>query len=261
MNINLCPACRCEKYLLYPHPLYRRCCECNSLYQFTGIDTINDYYNDRTPNFTHQAGSYRIYLNIMRKYIDLKAYDLIDIGSGDGTFLDIAKTYVRQVKGTDISQIAMKILESKDYLTNGQLINMSPKIVTAFQVIEHVQDPRIFIKDLQINNSDWLILTSPATDSPTAMRCHSTGEWRSLSPSHHLCLFSRKGLEILINDCDLTIIHYEYTLSACNGLMDSIWKNIIQYFKWPIKKLIGRRDAFPKYYGKNSFIALIKKSI
>jgi hypothetical protein len=187
-------------------------------------------------------------------------YSLVDVGAGDGTFLDIAKPLFRRAVALEVSPTAEAILAEKGYLSTEPLSQLYPKIVTAWQVIEHVQDPRSFIADLHIGKRDWLIITSPAPDSPTAQRFHPTGRWRSLSPSHHLCLYSRQGLEGLAEDCNLAVIHYEYTWSACHGALDNLRKNAIRYAIWSIKKVLGMQASFPMFYGKNSFIAILKKS-
>jgi hypothetical protein len=259
MECKQCPACGSDNYVLYPHPVYRRCAECYSLYQYTDIDIIKDYYEDRQPNFTNQTGSYRTYLRIMEKFIELERYRLVDVGAGDGLFLDLAKAFVGQAMGFDASPTAMVLLKNKGYWIDKLEDVLSPKIITAFQVIEHVQDPRLFINNLCIRKDDWLVLTSPAADSPTATRCHSTGRWRSLSPSHHLCLFSRRGLEKLAIDCDLALVHFEYTWSGCHGLIDNFRKNVLVHLKWPLKRLIGRKDPYPIFYGRNSFLAILRK--
>jgi len=260
MDIHNCPACEDDRYAHYPHPMYHRCCKCDSLYQYTGIEQIADCYDGPNLDFSNQTGSYRIYLRIMKKFIKLEAYNLIDIGAGDGVFLDLAKPFVQQVMGYDASPVANACLAKKGYLTDRHLATVSPKIVTALQVIEHVQYPRIFINKLHIEETDWLVITSPAPDALTAQRLHSTGRWRSLSPSHHLCLYSRRGLDKLAADCNLILVHFEYTWSACHGFFDNIYKNILRYLKWPIKKMIGRKDPFPEFYGKNSFIAILKNT-
>jgi len=195
----------------------------------------------------------------MKRFIKLESYWLIDIGSGDGLFLDLAKPYVRQVMGFDTSPTAKSLLKDKGYWIDDHWAILNPKIITAFQVIEHIQDPRVFIRDLHVGEFDWLVITSPAPDSQTAIKCHPTGRWRSLSPTHHICLFSRLGLEKLATDCGLTLVHYEYTWSACHGFIDNFRKNLLSYLKWPIKRIIGRRDPLPIFYGKNSFIAILKK--
>jgi hypothetical protein len=250
MRITHCPACGCEKHLPYPHPLYRICFNCNSLYQFVGIKNISDYYDEIVPDFSHQKGSYRIYLRIMKKFLDLGYYNLIDIGSGDGTFLDVATPFVFQAYALDVSPIAQTILSDKGYLLTKPIKNITPKIITALQVIEHIKNPQVFINNLHLSNHDWLVLTSPAPDSPTAKRLHPTGDWRSLSPSHHLCLYSKQGLEILADTCNLSLVHYEYTWSGCHGLIDNTKNNIINFIKWSIKKLLGLPNPLPFFYGK-----------
>jgi 2-polyprenyl-3-methyl-5-hydroxy-6-metoxy-1,4-benzoquinol methylase len=145
MDVRNCPACGSYRYISYPHPVYRRCHDCNSLYQFTGIEEIIDYYDGKTPDFSNQTGSYRNYLRIMQEFIKFETYKLIDIGAGDGTFLDIAKPLFQQVMGLDTSPTAKSYLEEKGFLLDQHLADLSPKIITAWQVIEHVQDPRQFI--------------------------------------------------------------------------------------------------------------------
>jgi hypothetical protein len=258
MDVYCCPACCCEKYIPYPHRLYRRCDKCGSLYQFSEIEKIEDYYSGRMPDFNYQAGSYRIYLRIMRRHIEIESYHLVDIGAGDGTFLDIAKPFVRQVLAREASPTARFVLAEKGYLSTISLSRVNPKIVTAWQVIEHVQDPRAFIADLHIGKRDWLVITSPAPDAPTAQRFHSTGRWRSLSPSHHLCLYSKEGLERLATDCNLSLTHYEYTWSGCHGAFDNLRKYILRYVKWAIKRVLGEELLPPMFYGKNSFIAILR---
>ncbi len=195
----------------------------------------------------------------MQQFIETESFTLVDSGAGDGTFLDVARPSFRQAFGTDISPTAKRILTNKGYLLNRPLSQFSPKVVTALQVIEHISNPREFISDLQLKPADWLVVTSPAPDSPTAQRFHRKGEWRSLSPSHHLCLFSRSGLERLAADCGLNLVHIEYTYSGCHGAVDNIYRTILAHLKYPIKRAIGRKDPFPVFYGKNSFIAILRK--
>jgi hypothetical protein len=190
--------------------------------------------------------------------MQLGHYDLVDVGAGDGTFLDVAKPLVRNISALEMSENAKKILSQKGYLLTQPLECITPKIVTAFQVIEHLKEPRTFIKDLHISDKDWFVFTSPSPESPTALRLHSTGRWQSLSPSHHLCLYSKRGLERIAYDCGLELVHFDYVFSGCHGAIDNFFKNIKKFAKWPIKKMAGRRDPLPNYFGKNSFIAVVR---
>jgi hypothetical protein len=260
-EIKCCPACGRKDFTHYPHQLYRECRSCGSLYQYKEIKKIQDYYEKQVIDYGYQIGSYRSYLKIIRRFINHDKYKtLIDIGAGDGTFLDEAKKYFKIICGFDTSQMASKILTQKGYFIDRQGLGaITPKVITALQVIEHVPDPVAFINHLGLKADDLLVVTSPAVDSPSACRQHHTGKWRSLSPSHHLCLFTRKGLEEVAVRCDLDLINYEYVYSGCHGAVNNLCKHIFMYLKWPIKRLIGRKDSFPLFSGKNSFIAIFHK--
>ncbi len=257
-DVTTCPACGSHSRMPHAHTLYQVCTDCGSVYQHTGRTNVDDYYHHQPIDFSFQRGSYRQYLAWLKAHHTLRGTEtLIDVGAGDGTFLDTAAPLFATRKGVESSAIAREVLARKGYLAELDVLKATrPKVVTAFQVIEHVDDPVAFLKNLHLGPGDVALLTSPAVDSRTAHR--EKGRWRNLSPSHHLALFSRKGLEAACARAGLEVATYDFAWAACHGGWDNLRLHVLQWLKWPIKRLIGRKDRFPPYHGRESFIALLR---
>jgi hypothetical protein len=136
---------------------------------------------------------------------------------------------------------------------------LRPKIITAFQVIEHQSDPQAFLQKFECKEGDFLVLTSPGVDASSAKKMHSSGKWKSLSPSHHLCLYSEKGMAHLLENSGFRIISYEYVWSACHGAIDNFKKYLKKILYYILKKVLGRKADFPSFYWKNSFVVIAQK--
>jgi hypothetical protein len=126
-------------------------------------------------------------------------------------------------------------------------------------VIEHILEPREFINSFKMTTGDYLVLSSPAVDSFTAQKHHVKGDWKSLSPSHHICLYSKKAITEILEECGFVIIYYGHVWSACHGAIDALKNYILSIVKWPIKKIIKRQAPFPVLYWKNSFLVIAMK--
>jgi len=75
--------------------------------------------------------------------------NLLDVGTGTGQFLNVAKPYFNQVTGTEVSESGLSIAKEKYNLdvAHGELEECdlprnSFDMVTLFHVLEHVPDPR-----------------------------------------------------------------------------------------------------------------------
>jgi ubiquinone/menaquinone biosynthesis C-methylase UbiE len=74
---------------------------------------------------------------------------LLDVGTGTGQFLNVARSHFNRVSGTEVSQTALKIAKEKYGLElfQGQIEDSNlPKnsfdTITMFHVLEHVSDPK-----------------------------------------------------------------------------------------------------------------------
>ena|GEM_PF-1585051 len=259
LETHACPACGSRDLAEFPHPLYRTCSACRSIVQVSSIEDVQDYYEDRPLDFTHQIRNYRKYLALISRVVDTRSTDLVDIGTGDGTFLETAAGRFRTVHGCDTSPKARKLLRARGRLLDPAAgPRTGPRVVTCSQVIEHQREPREFLEGLDCRQGDWLVVTAPAADGPNAIRHRRQGSWAALSPSHHVCLYSRKGLESLLVSCGMQLVFYGLVWAGGQSLSGQTASFVLECAKWPVKVLLGRRPRPPVYSGIDSFLAIAR---
>lgn len=95
-----------------------------------------------------------------------------DIGSGAGSFLDVIKGVAREAVAVEPSDTFRKILKEKGYRTYSYAKNASADfngrvdIAVTFSVIEHVEDPVLFLNEINslLRDSGSLVLSTPNSD-------------------------------------------------------------------------------------------------
>jgi hypothetical protein len=255
-----CLACGSTDLVGFPHAAYSCCRNCRSLVQTSAIEEVPDYYEERSLDFHHQIRNYREYLKLMAGSFDTSLHFLIDVGAGDGTFLEVAGGRFRSARGCDLSPRAQRVLRDKGFdIDPASIPGIEGKVVTCFQVIEHQKDPRAFVAGLGCGATDWLVLTAPAADGPNSLRHWKTGSWAGLSPSHHVCLYSRAGIRALLADCGLQLVAYSIVWAAGQSFSLQVMRFALSCAKWPLKIILGRNPPLPVYSGIDSFLAVAQK--
>lgn len=140
---------------------------------------------------------------------------LLDVGCASGVFLRAAQKIGWSVIGLDRS--AATALRAQDTLScpihigiiEAMRIPGSPfPIVTAWEVLEHTVDPRVFFKALSENVQEGglLALSTPLGNGLIArlLGVH----FPMLMPPEHLSLFSRKSLERLASEFGFDTVDY-----------------------------------------------------
>jgi hypothetical protein len=255
-----CLACGSTDLGSFPHPLYSVCGGCRSIVQTSGISEVSDYYDGLPLDSRHQIANYRRYLRTISSCMDTTAFALVDVGAGDGTFLAAATGRFRSVGGFDLSPKAQEALRNRGLLVDPCTIaGTSPKVVSCLQVIEHQRDPRGFLAGLGLGAADRLVLTAPAADGPNSLRHWKSGRWAGLSPSHHVCLYSRAGIESLLRSCGLAAVAYELVWAAGQSLPLQLWRFSLSCVKWPAKIALGRKAPLPIYSGIDSFLLIARR--
>lgn len=95
--------------------------------------------------------------------------DLLDVGCGTGTFLQLARKRGWRVTGTEFSAYACRTAETLGLrVFNGEVWNAgvssdSVDVVTCWHVIEHVSDPRRVAQEIYrvLRPGGWLLLATP----------------------------------------------------------------------------------------------------
>lgn len=144
----------------------------------------------------------------------------LDVGAGFGFSVHLAKKLGWNAIGVEPSEMGkvgsekLGIQLFSCYLENAAFLENSFDIISASEVVEHVQDPDSFIKTLaqQLSSSGVLLLTTPNADAAIAGE-NVEKEWYQLySPGYHFNIFSPESIKLV-----LARNGFEYTRVFLNG--------------------------------------------
>ena len=158
------------------------------------------------------------------KYLDLLAQahpdqgSLLDVGAATGFFLELARRRQWKTCGVEPSDYATRVARHKGLdvhcgvLEDLSLPEVSFDVITMWDVIEHVTDPRKSLTKAfaMLAPGGTLALNTP--DSASLLARLLGLRWHLVVPPEHLILFSRKSLELLLKQAG-----FEVTLSRCIG--------------------------------------------
>ncbi len=133
---------------------------------------------------------------------------LLDIGCSVGFGLEVAQDLGFDVQGIELSLEAIAIAK----LTVSDKINKADAnehickyfecfgVVTAYDIIEHTQNPKAFLSDLYnaLEQGGVIAITSPDTDH--FLRYFMGSNWSMLQPMQHTFLFSKRSIKKMLKD-------------------------------------------------------------
>lgn len=113
-----------------------------------------------------------------------EGWSVLDVGAGDGAFIRAARSWGFDAKGYDV------ITAARDRLAQAGLYDDDPALydaVTAWDVIEHLEDPALTLR--RVSRGALLFLSLPIFEDLTQIR-----RSKHYRPNEHLLYFTRDGL-------------------------------------------------------------------
>lgn len=161
----------------------------------------NDYLSDLTIKRYHQL------MDMFEPY--RKTNKILDVGCGIGYFLDVAKERGWEVHGTEYTDKAIEICSSKGiHMQKGVLNaeNYEPEsfdIVTSFEVIEHINNPREELKNIVnlMRKGGAFYITTPNFNS--LLRYHLKADYNIVTWPEHLSYYTPQTLTKLLKKVGL----------------------------------------------------------
>jgi len=255
------------------------CSECKSFYvgdtstlsQFSQYDVMDDLH----ARFYVEVGSgIDSMINFFEAFDNsVTTKNFVDIGCGFGFMVDyVRSTYSLKTKGYERSyygRLGKKILgidvESSylDENTRGEF-----DIVYSSEVIEHVEDPSIFLKNIKrlISEKGYLIITTPnakylSVDSVFPKRA-------IISPGEHYVIFSKNALQGLLREegfKNIVVIEKNERLLCCASLSSKVrityQKNTENIRKKYISYLIKLSNSNNQFLANSSRFRLYKEYV
>ena len=144
------------------------------------------------------------------------ARTVLEIGCGRGMLLSLLRSLGFDVYGIEPSKSAAQYCNLFDLPVRSCYFSSSLKheekidIVVLSHVLEHVSDPRSFLRDVVTSiNPRYILLVQANYQSLTAML--QGNDWHAWAPAQHYFHFSAEGLIKLVEPLGLRLIKNEYS--------------------------------------------------
>jgi len=218
---------------------YYRCRQCGLIFQHP-LPTRSAMVD--WADAAYASGAYRDYVEAramkIRHFQDrladvgarIRPGRLLDVGCSCGYFMEVAASRGFEVQGVEFTPgaIAAASAEMRPRIFEGVLEAMPDNglydVVSAFDLLEHVPDPRRFVRrcGALLMGGGTLIVSTP--DTGHVLRLLMRSRWPMLQPMQHLFLFSRQALERLLRAEGFEHIQVEtaYKTLSLEYLVDQI---------------------------------------
>ena len=148
----------------------------------------------------------------------VKSKNVLDIGCGKGSFLDLMKKYNKKTYGLEPSDQAKAIATSKGHTMIDKNFFYSSQntvkfdLITMFQVAEHLSVQEIIDENIfsamynSLAPGGQLVIETPTYESDYAKEFKS--DWRALEMPRHLVIFSPRSLSKILTEKGFTTTVY-----------------------------------------------------
>ena len=179
---------------------------------FTG----NEYENYLEESYLFRK-NFRSRLKVLSAWLTPAHRDLLEIGSGYGIFLDIARNHFASATGIDISESATRYAREKfgldvicGDLLDLDLADRTFDVICMWDTIEHLAHPDKYIEKIGRLARKGALLAITTGDIESLNARWRGSRWRMIHPPSHLHYFSRRSLSRLLERYDFEIIYTEY---------------------------------------------------
>jgi SAM-dependent methyltransferase len=189
-----------------------RCAGCGFEF-FDGALSGSARFYDELSRGTYYARKTPEFLRALRFARQEKVERILDVGCGEGDFMDLAKAEGRRTYGIELSAKAAAIARAKGHRVFDQPIQaLSPEamdgefdLVTLFQVLEHVAKPESFISEVKrfVRPGGHLIVGVPFAGGIQALAGLVPHQW----PPHHISRWRHAHLRRLGERAGLGVIY------------------------------------------------------
>jgi 2-polyprenyl-3-methyl-5-hydroxy-6-metoxy-1,4-benzoquinol methylase len=194
---------------------------------------IPNYYPPHSPSF-HRA------IDLARR---MGVAEVIDLGCGAGAFLDMARAAGLATRGLDLNATAVAACRARGHdvlnATAEQFAGTHPeqrfRLVTSFEVMEHVPNPARFFHDAAnlLQPGGYLAIAVPNEDGIHGHCPLEPHQW----PPHHLTRWRRQDLDRLGRMNGLEVVNIEA------DLLRGAHMHTLLNLQRELEVLLGRRPA------------------
>lgn len=225
-----CPACNSKKYkflLIKNGGTYVECDKCKMIFinpVFKDKFLIEYYKNNHDVKHKITQKDYLFYNHIFSKGLKLatksfkKPGNILDIGCGNGFFLDLARKRNWKTHGLEINLLESFIAKSKGHNIQTRILknaNFNEKfdIITFWDVFEHIKDSLDLLKMCKklLKKNGIIFMQCPSRDS-IALKILQEA-CNMLDGIEHVNIYGKQSLMALCKKAKYKIIEYDTVIS------------------------------------------------
>jgi 2-polyprenyl-3-methyl-5-hydroxy-6-metoxy-1,4-benzoquinol methylase len=226
-----CESANLKKIAFIKNVLLFRCANCKIVFSklIPSDHELTNFYS-KYPDYGHISSitfsRYNQLLNKFEKYRKLN--NILDIGCGNGFFLDEAKKRGWNVYGTEFYERSIticrdkKIEIAKGKFTTSSFPTIQFDVITSFEVIEHTHTPMEVINDVYscLRQGGLVYITTPNFDSLS--RHLLSDKWSVISYPEHLTYFNSFSLKYLIEKAGFKTLSVKTTGISFARIIDGL---------------------------------------
>lgn len=232
-NCLLCNSDKLQELNKYASNYLVKCGSCHFVFCQripTGEELTAHYNSYKRDNYISPITikRYNELLDTFEKY--RKTNNIIDIGCGDGYFLEVAKKRGWNVYGTEYTDAAIDICRKKSITVHQGILkadnykNNMFDVVTSFEVIEHINNPIEEVKNIKaiLRKGGALYITTPNFNSLS--RFILGPKWNVIEYPEHLSYYTASTITAFFNKNnfeEIFLITSGLSLSRFNKSMHS----------------------------------------
>jgi len=227
MSKIFCPICGSERVFNYfkDDAYLKECKDCKIVFTYPLPEGLTEAYGEDYYKIWHEkqlrqrVKLWRRRLKLVKKFC--KSGKLLDVGTGDGLFLKVAKTANFEICGIEISPAAVRatknLYDLDIHLTeieNADFEENSFDVITIWHVIEHVNNPIEALKKLYELSKPGAVVfvATPNLDKHVArlsyrLKSNKPYPFYSLKGEQHLFHFKESTLKEIIKKAGFNIIY------------------------------------------------------
>ena len=190
----------------YAHAYLVKCKSCGLVFckRIPTQEELTDHYAKYTRNNSISPITLTRYEELLEKFESKRKLNrLLDIGCGDGYFLDAAKKRGWEVYGIEFMDNAVELCQSKGIVMHKGTLQTYPleiqfDVITSFEVLEHINDGKNHVQKIYelLRSGGLFYFTTPNFNSLT--RKLIGGKWMVIEYPEHLTYYTSRTIKNLL---------------------------------------------------------------
>ena len=184
--------------------------------KYFNIRNMEDKYSENGNDIIRvfRKKSFKLELDRLENF-NIKNGRVLDIGCGEGYFLEVAQEKGWEIYGVEVSEFASKVAEGRlkrkifnGFLRDAHFPDKYFDLITLFDTIEHLSDPFLELKEINriLKNGGFIYIQTPNIGGLFARLMGK--RWFQIKPEEHIYYFNKKNIRTILEKSEFSIVSF-----------------------------------------------------